>query len=90
MGGGVNLPPNFQKNGEGLDRSSIFRGGVAGKERVTFFAGGGRGGGLFWRGGEGRGGGGLQFTEKNKLKFEIFSDACLCHNSKLNWEILRI
>ena len=86
MGGGVNLPPNFQKNGEGLDRSSIFRGGgLRGKSGGPFLqVGEGAGGGA------GGGGGGLQFTEKNKLKFEIFNDACLCHNSKLNWEILRI
>ena len=62
--------------GRDLTGAQFLEGGVAGKERVTFFAGGG--------------GGGLQFTEKNKLKFEIFNDACLCHNSKLNWEILRI
>ena len=46
--GGVSLQPNFQK--EGLDRTSTFRVGDAGKEGVTFF----------------RGGGGCNFHIKNK------------------------
>ena len=39
--GGVNLLPNFPKVGGegGVDRTSIFRGRVAGKEGVTFFSG---------------------------------------------------
>ena len=34
----MNLLPNFQKGG-GLDRTSSFYSGVAGKEGVTFFRG---------------------------------------------------
>ena len=35
-GGGLNLQPNFQKGGGGLDRTSILE-EVAGKEGVIFF-----------------------------------------------------
>ena len=38
VGGGLNLQPNFQKGG--LDRTSVFRGGLLGKRGVTFFRGG--------------------------------------------------
>ena len=37
-GGGLTLPLNFKKRGEGLDRTSIFRGGT-GKEWVTLSGG---------------------------------------------------
>ena len=36
-GGGLSVLPNFQK--EGLDRISIFRGGLVGKRAVTFLGG---------------------------------------------------
>ena len=36
---GFSLLPNFQKGGRGLDRISIFRGGLLGKRGVTFFRG---------------------------------------------------
>ena len=42
--GGLSLQPNFQKRVRGLDRVSIFRGGLLGKKRVTFFFWGGGGG----------------------------------------------
>ena len=52
VGGGLNLQPNFQKGG--LDRTSVFRGGLLGKRGVTFFRGGWNScrfkGGLFLRG----------------------------------------
>ena len=38
-GGGLNLPPNFPKGGRGLDRISIFRGGLQEKSD-NFFQGG--------------------------------------------------
>ena len=38
-GGGEPLI-KFSKRGEGLDRSSVFRGGLLGKRGVTFFRGG--------------------------------------------------
>ena len=49
---GLNLLPNVQKGG--LDRTSVFRGGLL-KKRGVLFSGGGRGG---------RGEGGLQFLDK--------------------------
>ena len=36
-GGVLDLPPNFQKGGEGLGMISTFRGGVGGKEGGDFF-----------------------------------------------------
>ena len=54
--GELSLPPNFQKGGGGLDRTSTFRGRLLGKREMTFFKEGvvldslsiykGRGGGL--------------------------------------------
>ena len=41
---GVNFPPIFQKGGVGLNRNSIFRGGLLEKRGVNFFLGGGGGG----------------------------------------------
>ena len=72
-GGGLNLLPNFQK--VGLDRTSNFRGRLVGKRWVTFFGGGGEGGGS-------------KFYIKDKLKSEILNDkkqlinknSFLCHN----------
>ena len=40
---GVNFPPIFQKGGVGLNRNSIFRGGLLEKWGVNFFFGGGGG-----------------------------------------------
>ena len=42
----------------GLDRTSTFKGGLLGKKRITFF----------------KGGRGVTFHVKNKLKSEIFND----------------
>ena len=39
-GRGLNLLPNFQKGGEGLDSISIFREGLLVKMAVSFFRGG--------------------------------------------------
>ena len=55
--GRLSLQPIFQKGGGGLTGPQLSI-GVAGKEGVTFF----------------RGGGGLQFSDKNKLKYEIVND----------------
>ena len=55
----LSLLANFQKDGGGLDRTSIFRGGVAVKKGMTFFPGG-TGGGCF--------------NIKSKLKSEIFNN----------------
>ena len=46
------------KGGGGLDRISTFKGGLLGKKRITFF----------------KGGRGVTFHVKNKLKSEIFND----------------
>ena len=56
----LNLLPNFQKEG-GLDRTSIFTGGLLGKRGMTFLRGRGRGGSL-------------QFLYNNELKFEIYNE----------------
>ena len=39
-GGGVELPTKFSKGGEGLGKTSIFRGTLLGKNGVTFYRGG--------------------------------------------------
>ena len=39
-GGGLNLQPNFQRDGRGLTGPELLEGGVAGREGVTFFRGG--------------------------------------------------
>ena len=49
---------NIQKEGGVLDRTATFRGVLLGKRGVTFF----------W------GGGGVQLSQKNKLKSETFND----------------
>ena len=56
---GVEPPTNDRVRGGGLDRTSTFRGEVAGKRGMTFFKGGGEG---------------CNFYIKNKLRFEIFND----------------
>ena len=53
----MSLVPNFKK-GEGLDRTSVFRGGLLGKRWVTFF----------------KEGGGCNFSTKNELKSGMFND----------------
>ena len=58
QGGGLSLQPNFQKVGGGGVTGPQLLEGVAGKE----------GGDFFWAGG-----GGLQFSHKNKLKSVIFN-----------------
>ena len=78
-GGGWGSNQTFEKGG-GLGRISFSRGGVAGKEGVTFF----------------RGRKGLQFSHKHKLKSEIFDDKKVYKQKmfisvitkNLNWEIL--
>ena len=60
--GGVEPPTKFSKKREGLDRTSVFRGGC--RER-----GGGWGGG-----GEVTSGRGFNFSTKNKLKSGVFND----------------
>ena len=50
---------NIQKEGGVLDRTATFRGVLLGKRGETFFWGGG---------------GGVQFSQKNKLKSETFND----------------
>ena len=40
-GGGVEPPTEFSKRGRGLDRTSIFRGGLLGKREWLFHGGGG-------------------------------------------------
>ena len=49
---------NIQKEGGVLDRTATIRGVLLGKKGVTFV----------W------GGGGVQFSQKNKLKSETFND----------------
>ena len=79
-GEGVEALTKLLKKGGGLGRISFSRGGVAGKEGVTFF----------------RGRKGLQFSHKRKLKSEIFDDKKVYKQKmfisvitkNLNWEIL--
>ena len=55
----VEPPSKFSERRGGLDRTSIFRGGVAVKKGMTFFPGGT---------------GGCCFNIKSKLKSEIFNN----------------
>ena len=77
--GGLSLWPNFQKVGGGFHRILIFRGGLLGKRRVTFFR---EGGCSFYIKNK------LKseiFNKKKSLQTKMFFSVI---TKNLNWEIL--